>query len=99
MVLHPLNQPDLFRAYQVFKRLGEQAHTPTTVRRTAERMLMKSAPDSYRYAFWRLVLAFVVADEARLRHSRRTRIVAAGSGGARLRRQGRFVLPEGHALV
>jgi hypothetical protein len=59
---HALRQEDLDLAYATLARLLRRGCPVADLRRRAERILMKSEPDSYRYAFWRLILERIVAD-------------------------------------
>jgi hypothetical protein len=62
MDARPMNRRDLVLARSLLGQLLIRGKSPTQIRRRVERVLMRADPDSSRYAFWRLILALIIAE-------------------------------------
>lgn len=59
-----VSHEDVERAHALVDQMLRWACSPQEVRRRVERVLTECDVDSHRYAFWRLILALVVAESA-----------------------------------
>jgi hypothetical protein len=57
-----VNQQDVDRALSMVDYILSLGCPAEDVRRQVERVLARCAPGSHRYAFWRLILALVIAE-------------------------------------
>ena len=57
-----INREDVKRALKLVDELLRLACSPVQVRRRVERVLANCDSGSHRYAFWRLILALIVAE-------------------------------------